>query len=73
MGCTVRRLGLWLEQMGQIVPAGWGGLDGGLNPAEAHLDPTGVTVEGLDEAVLAENPCACNLFVAAGVFQAGIE
>ncbi|MGC4049894.1 MAG: hypothetical protein QM757_10320 [Paludibaculum sp.] len=48
-------------------------MDGGLDAAEAHLDPSGITIEGLDEAVLAENPFAGNLFVAAAVLQTCIE
>ncbi|MGC4051726.1 MAG: hypothetical protein QM757_20455 [Paludibaculum sp.] len=73
MGCTVRRLGLRLLELRQVGPAGWGGLDGGLDPAEPYLDPAGIAVEGLDEAVLAEHPFAGDLLVAAAVFQTRVE
>ncbi|MBN9663067.1 MAG: hypothetical protein J0H49_33015 [Acidobacteria bacterium] len=56
-----------------MVHAGGLGEDGRFDLSQAHLDPTGVAVQGLDVAVLAEDPFAGGVFVAAAVFEAGVE
>ncbi|MGJ5818643.1 hypothetical protein [Paludibaculum fermentans] len=56
-----------------MVQASWGGEDGAFDAVEAHLDPTGVAIEGLDAAVLAEDPVAGDVFVALPVFETGVE
>ncbi len=56
-----------------MVQAGWGGEYGGLDAAEAHLDPAGVAIEGLDEAVLAKDPFARRVLVAVAVLETGVE
>ncbi|MGJ5813637.1 hypothetical protein [Paludibaculum fermentans] len=61
------------QELGEVVQAVWDREDDAFDAAEAHLDPTGVTVEGLDIAVLAEDPVAGDVFVAAAVFETGVE
>ncbi|MGJ5819168.1 hypothetical protein [Paludibaculum fermentans] len=56
-----------------MVQAVWDREDGAFGAAEAHLDPAGVAIEGLDVAVLAEDPFLRGVFVASAVFQTGVE
>jgi hypothetical protein len=56
-----------------VVHAGGVGEEEGLDLSKAHLDPAGVAIQGLDVAVLAEYPFAGSVFVAATVFEAGVE
>ncbi|MGJ5817389.1 hypothetical protein [Paludibaculum fermentans] len=56
-----------------MVQAGWLGEDGAFSAVEAHLDPTGVAIEGLDVAVLAEDPVVGDVFVTAAVLETGVE
>ncbi|QOY85877.1 hypothetical protein [Paludibaculum fermentans] len=56
-----------------MVQSGRGGQDGGFDTAEAHLDPAGVAIEGLNVTVLTEDPFARGVLVAAAVFETGVE
>ncbi|MBN9662558.1 MAG: hypothetical protein J0H49_30445 [Acidobacteria bacterium] len=65
--------GAWGGLRGRVSGFGWEAAESELEAAGVGLDPTGVAVEGLDEAGLTEDPWGGAGFVALAVFEAGVE